>query len=170
MKRVALALVLAGFSSFTFANSSQCLAQKYDGYIDASLNWYGELVEIAVEKQPELKEVGEWFLNGRKNHFELNRQAVHTFLVEDPSKVNTNVSVESWLQLEQHDVKALTGRTDELGKLAQVSFSDRQSKPHEKNYDLRTAFADLLSHPQHINDALTRYNEAVSQVAEIQCD
>ncbi len=76
MKRFVVALMLASTSSFTLAANDQCLAQKYDAYIDASLNWYSDLAELTSSKYPDLTEVSNWFLEGRKHHFELNRAAV----------------------------------------------------------------------------------------------
>ncbi|MFV0574316.1 MAG: hypothetical protein ACK5NC_02670 [Vibrio sp.] len=147
----------------------KCLTGKYDAYVDASLKWYQDLVTITVDSKPDLKEVGVWFLNGRTHHFELSRAAVKEFLVSDPSKVATDEQVESWLKLEQTDVKDLAQRDDDLGKIAKRTFDDRQAPPNEKNYELRSAFADLLSHPSNIKPALDKYNEAVTKANEIQC-
>jgi uncharacterized protein YozE (UPF0346 family) len=77
--------------------------------------------------------------------------------------------VEAWLQLEQKEIKQLAKRNDELGKLAQVTFNDRQTKQHDKNYQLRSAFADLLSHPTKIDSALKRYNQAIGQLDQLDC-
>ncbi|MGR5457221.1 hypothetical protein ACPV5N_25385, partial [Vibrio alfacsensis] len=81
-------------------------------YIDASIQWYDDLVQLTTQQYPELESVGQWFLDGRKNHFELNREAVHYYLKNEPTKVATERSIESWLQLEQQDVKALAQRND----------------------------------------------------------
>ena len=174
MKRLCFALLLASTSTFSFAADSmsetnQCQSKKYDAYIDASLNWYADLAELTSEQYPELTEVSEWFLEGRKHHFELNRAAVHYYLVNDSSKVATEQAVEGWLQLEQHDIKALSKRDDELGKVAKTTFDDRQSKPHEQNYELRSAFAELLSHPKKIDTALQRYNSSIAELEAIKC-
>lgn len=170
MKRFAIAVLLTSVSTLSFAAQSTCQQSKYDTYIDASLAWYKDLVTITTAQQPELKEVGEWFLKGRTHHFELNREAVHYYLANDPSKVNTTGSVESWLKLEQQDIKQLTNRDDKLGQLAKETFSDRQALPHPNNYDLRTAFADLLSHPSKIDQALGQYNAKISKIEQVQCD
>lgn len=170
MKRFVVAALLASCSGYTFAADQQCLAQKYDSYIDASLQWYQDLVDLTVTQYPDLDEVSNWFLEGRKHHFELNRQAVHYFLENDPSKVATGQPVEAWLKLDQHDVKQLATRNDDLGKAAQKTFSDRQSANHEKNYDLRSAFADLLSHPKQIDAALNKYNQSISKIEKQKCD
>lgn len=170
MTRLLIALLLGATSTMVAAADNACLSKKYDAYVDASLHWYEDLAKLTAEQYPDLKEVSEWFLEGRKNHFELNRAAVHYYLENDPSKIATSQPVEAWLQLEQKDIKTLSSRSDELGRLAQVTFSDRQSKPHEKNYDLRSAFADLLSHPTKIDDALKRYNEAIKDLETISCD
>ena len=104
MKRLCVALLLASTSTFSFAAESNnwkptsVLLKKYDAYIDASLNWYADLAELTSEQYPELTEVSEWFLEGRKHHFELNRAAVHYYLVNDSSKVATEQPVEGWLQ------------------------------------------------------------------------
>ncbi len=170
MKRFVVAAILATSSTFTFAADQQCLANKYDRYVDASLQWYQDLVDLTVAQYPELNEVGQWFLEGRKHHFELNREAVHYFLTHDPSRVATELSVEAWLKLEQHDVKQLASRNDKLGAAAQKTFSDRQSTNHEKNYELRSAFADLLSHPQKIDSALNKYNQSIEKLEKQKCD
>ncbi|KAB0303447.1 hypothetical protein F2Z80_05515 [Vibrio fortis] len=174
MKRLCVALLLASTSTFSFAAESltgnqQCLAEKYDAYIDASLNWYSDLADLTAAQYPELEEVSQWFLEGRKHHFELNRAAVRYYLVNDSSKVATEQSVEGWLKLEQHDIKALSQRDDELGKIAKTTFDDRQSKPHAQNYELRSAFAELLSHPKQIDTALQRYNQSIAKVENTQC-
>lgn len=170
MKRFLVAALLATSSTFTFAADQQCLASKYDGYIDASLQWYQDLVDLTVAQYPDLDEVSQWFLDGRKHHFELNRKAVHYFLEHDPSRVATDQPIESWLRLDQQDVKQLSNRNDELGQAAQKTFNDRQSTNHEKNYDLRSAFADLLSHPQRIDTALNKYNQSLEKLEKVTCE
>ncbi|ELP5729638.1 hypothetical protein QTV44_002909 [Vibrio vulnificus] len=169
MKRFVVALMLASTSTFSLAANEQCLAKKYDAYIDASLSWYADLADLTSTKYPELTEVSSWFLEGRKHHFELNRAAVHYYLQHDPSRVAVEKPVESWLQLEQNDIKQLASRSDDLGEIAKRTFNDRQAANHEKNYELRSAFADLLSHPQQIDTALVKYNQAIAKVAEAKC-
>lgn len=169
MKRTLVALLLGAAAFTASATNNECLSQKYDAYIDASLHWYEDLSQLTAQQHPDLSEVSEWFLQGRQHHFELNRAAVHYYLKQDPTKVATNQPVEAWLQLEQKDIKVLSSRSDELGKLAQITFSDRQSQPHEKNYELRSAFADLLSHPTKIDAALKRYNKSIQQLEMINC-
>ncbi|SEG69226.1 hypothetical protein [Vibrio hangzhouensis] len=169
MKKLLITAMLVGTSFSTLAADNQCLETKYDAYVDASIHWYEDLVQLTTEQYPDLAEVGNWFLEGRKNHFELNRAAVHYYLQNEPTKVATERSVESWLQLEQHDVKVLAQRDDELGRAAAKSFSDRQAKPHDNNYDLRSAFADLLSHPKKIDEALNKYNTAIKKVEATDC-
>lgn len=170
MKRFVVAAILATISTFTFAADQQCLANKYDGYVDASLQWYQDLVDLTVTQYPDLDDVSQWFLDGRKHHFELNREAVHYFLKHDPSRVATELPVEAWLKLEQHDVKQLASRSDKLGEAAQKTFTDRQSTNHEKNYELRSAFADLLSHPQKIDSALNKYNQSIEKLEKQKCN
>ncbi len=169
MKRILTMLLLTATSMSASANN-QCFAGKYDAYIDASLGWYEDLTQLTTEKYPELESVSQWFLEGRKHHFELNRAAVHYYLEHDASKVATSQPVEAWLKLEQQDIKMLASRSDELGKIAKTTFDDRQSKPHENNYDLRSAFAELLSHPKQIDTALNRYNDAIAKLEKIDCN
>ena len=169
MKRTIVALALAATSHLALAADNACLEKKYDAYIDASLHWYEDLSQLTSEQYPELTEVSEWFLQGRQHHFELNRAAVKYYLEHDASKVATAQPVEAWLQLDQKDIKVLTSRSDELGQLASVTFNDRQAKPHEKNYELRSAFADLLSHPTKIDAALKRYNQSIQALESIDC-
>ncbi|MFA0085684.1 hypothetical protein BCU70_06595 [Vibrio sp. 10N.286.49.C2] len=169
MKKWLVAMMFASTSFSSLAADTQCLSNKYDAYIDASIHWYQDLIGLTTEQYPELQDVSEWFLEGRKNHFELNRAAVHYYLDNDTNKVSTERPVESWLQLEQKDVKALAQRNDELGKIAATSFADRQATPHEQNYELRSAFAELLSHPKKIEKALNSYNESIEKVETMKC-
>lgn len=172
MKKTAIAFLLLSLSHSVFAaanEDTQCLTNKYDAYIDASLTWYQDLVAIATESNPDLKEVGDWFLQGRTHHFELNRAAVDYYLTTSPEKIATDEQVESWLKLSQADVKTLSQRDDELGKIAKTTFDDRQSSPNDKNYELRSAFADLLSHPSNIKPALDKYNQSVAKTNAIDC-
>lgn len=170
MKRLLLAAMLCSMSTLSHAADTQCLSGKYDAYVDASLTWYQDLLQLTKQKYPDLEEVGNWFYQGRKNHFELNRAAVHYYLKENTSKVATEKPIEAWLKLEQVDVKALATRDDALGDIAAKSFKDRQSKPHPRNYDLRSAFAELLSHPNKIDTVLSKYNQAISKAEAIKCD
>ncbi|MCG3728165.1 hypothetical protein [Vibrio cincinnatiensis] len=169
MKRSIVTLLLVSGSMTATAADNQCLAKKYDAYIDASLAWYQDLTQITTETYPDLDDVGQWFLAGRQHHFELNRTAVHYYLNHQSEKVATSQSIESWLKLDQQEIKTLASRDDELGQSAKVTFDDRQSKPHEKNYQLRSAFAELLSHPKQIEPALNRYNEAMAKAERIHC-
>ncbi|MGF1737750.1 hypothetical protein [Photobacterium satsumensis] len=170
MKLAAFILSTALIPSITFASSTSCESEKYHQYIDASLNWYENLVELAVEKEPNLNEVGQWFLEGRKHHFELNRDAFDWYLANDKDKLALSLPVESWLNLTQQDVKALSEEQgSELGEAAKLAFDDRQSKPHPQNYALRSAFAELLTHPGNIEKPLNAYNEKMAAIAEIEC-
>lgn len=171
MKRYAVATLTALLSLNALAdNKSDCYAAIYDGYIDASMQWYQDLTDLTVEQYPQLEEVSAWFLQGRRNHFELNRIAVHYYLVNEPQKVATEQPVESWLNLEQTEVKALSERDDALGKAALTTYQDRQAKPHEQNYELRSAFADLLSHPVQIQPLLNKYNQSIDQLQRQVCN
>ncbi|WP_261817262.1 hypothetical protein [Vibrio gallicus] len=152
------------------SNSTQCQIDKYNTYIDASIKWYQDLSELTSTANPELKQVSEWFVKGRVMHFELNRTAVSLLLSEQPDKVATELDVESWLQLSQQDIKALSQRDDELGQAAQASFAYRQAKPNPQNYEFRSALAELLSHPNKIQPALDAYNSAVQSTNQIKCN
>ncbi|MCW8334013.1 hypothetical protein J4N42_05525 [Vibrio sp. SCSIO 43135] len=169
MKRLMVAALVALTSTSAFSADNECLAKKYDAYIDASLTWYADLASLTSSQYPELTEVSEWFLEGRKNHFELNRVAVHYYLDNDPTKVATEQPVEAWLKLDQHDVKVLASRSDELGQAAKLTFDDRQAKPHDQNYELRSAFAELLSHPKQIDEVLQKYNNAIGELEAMKC-
>lgn len=164
-----LVLLLSALPAFAFAANTQCQIEKYDAYIDASINWYQELSTLTSADNPDLKEVSEWFLDGRKMHFELNREAVHQFLASNPNRVSTELDVESWLQLSQADIKELSTRQDKLGMSAKSSFEYRQAKPHPQNYEFRSALAELLSHPNKIEPALTAYNDTVNLVNSQPC-
>ena len=169
MKCKLVATIMWCLSPFVFAANESCLSLKYDAYVDASIIWYQDLVKITSSEYPELSEVSNWFLEGRQHHFELSREAVHHYLEKDPSKVAIKRPVERWLSLEQRDIKMLSARNDKLGELAKITYRDRQSVPHEKNYELRSALADLLSHPTKIQPALERYNTAIKKVDNIIC-
>ena len=169
MKRLMVTLLFTSLPFSAFAADNSCLAGKYDAYIDASLNWYQDLTTLTTSQYPELEGVSTWFLQGRKHHFELSRAAVHYYLEHDPSKVAIEQSVEGWLKLEQADIKALAKRDDQLGQLAKVTYNDRQTPPHEKNYELRSALAELLSHPNKIDQALQTYNQSISQISQTEC-
>ncbi|AZL85214.1 hypothetical protein EIJ81_11930 [Aliivibrio salmonicida] len=170
MKIAALILPLTLLATSVQAADTQCLSDKYSQYVDASLSWYKELITITVKKDPNLESVGNWFLEGRQHHFELNRAAVDYYLKNDPSKVKTNQSIESWLQLNQNDVKVLASSDDALGKIAKVTFDDRQAQPHKQNYELRSAFADILSHPKAIQTPLNEYNQKITNIGAITCE
>ncbi|MGF1687024.1 hypothetical protein L4C36_10050 [Photobacterium japonica] len=149
--------------------STQCESDKYHQYIDASLNWYQQLVDLSVAKDPSLKTVGDWFLMGRKHHFLFNRDAVDWYLANDKDKLQLSLPVESWLNLTQSDIKELSTQESALGQAAKLAFDDRQSKPHAKNYALRSAFAELLTHPAQIEQPLNAYNQQMNTIADIQC-
>lgn len=170
MNRVMIALLLSASSSAAFAADNVCLSQKYDAYIEASMHWYEDLSQLTAQQYPDLKEVSQWYLEGRQNHFDLNAAAVKYYLENDSAKVATTKPVEAWLQLEQKEIKTLASRNDELGQIAVKTFADRQAVPHKQNYELRSAFADLLSHPTKIDTALQRYNSAITNVEKIHCN
>lgn len=169
MKLPAVLLSLALLPTSVLASSTSCESDKYHQYVDASLSWYQSLVDLAVKKDEGLKEVGKWFLEGRRHHFELNREAVDWYLANDKDQLDLTQPIESWLNLTQQDVKALSQQDNELGRFAKKSFDDRQSKPHAKNYELRSAFADLLTHPGNIDKPLNAYNEKMTAIAAIEC-
>ncbi|MGF1723716.1 hypothetical protein [Photobacterium nomapromontoriensis] len=164
-----LFLSAAVLPSAAFASSTQCESDKYHQYVDASLAWYQDLIDLAVAKDASLTEVGKWFLNGRKHHFEFNRDAVDWYLENDREKLNLSQPVESWLDLSQHNVKILAKQDTRLGKAAKQAFDDRQNKPHAKNYALRTAFATLLTHPGKIEQPLNNYNHKMNLIAMTEC-
>ncbi|CED70968.1 putative exported protein [Aliivibrio wodanis] len=169
MKLAAIILPFALLTTSVQAADTECLSNKYSQYVDASLTWYKELIAITVKKDPNLQSVGDWFLEGRQHHFELNRAAVDFYLKNDSSKVKTNQSIESWLQLDQKEIKNLASNNDELGKIAKITFDDRQAQPHKQNYELRSAFADILSHPKKIDTPLNAYNQKMTEISEINC-
>ncbi len=169
MKLAALLLPFALLTTSAQAADTECLSNQYSQYVDASLTWYKELISITVKRDPNLESVGNWFLEGRQHHFELNRAAVDFYLKNDPSKVKTNQSIESWLQLDQKEIKTLASNNDGLGKIAKVTFDDRQAQPHKQNYELRSAFADILSHPKEIDAPLNAYNQKMTEISEISC-
>ncbi len=166
---VFLGLLVLCNLNHAYGRDTQCLADKYSRYIDASLTWYQDLVALTTESYPDLADVGQWFYAGRTHHFELNRAAVSYYLTASPEKVSTEKSVESWLTLDQPDIKTLASRQDALGELAKKTYADRQVSPHPDNYKLRTAFAELLSHPDKIDAILRKYNQSISQLDTLVC-
>ncbi|KXF80949.1 hypothetical protein [Enterovibrio coralii] len=147
-----------------------CASQKYHNYIDASINWYESLVDLSIQKDAKLQSVATWFLDGRRNHFLLNEAAFDYYLENDPSKLNFDAPVESWLNLTQEDVKALSQSSTPLAPQAEKVFNFRQGEAHKGNYDLRSALADLLSHPKEIEVPLQKYNGEMQKLAETTCD
>lgn len=121
-KWLAAAAILSTSFSAMSADSTQCFENKYDAYIDASIHWYEDLVQMTTSEYPELNEVSNWFLEGRKHHFELNREAVRYYLKNEPQKVATEQSIETWLQLEQQDVKAWLKEMMSLDKSLQKAL------------------------------------------------
>ena len=170
MKFTALVLSFALLPTAAFAYTQTCESNKYHQYIDASLEWYQNLVQLTVQKDPDLQEVGDWFMEGRTHHFELKREAVDWYLANDKSHLDLSQSVESWLKLTQQDIKALSAQQGNLGDYAKKVFEDRQSTPHPKNYELRSAFADLLTHPDEIDKPLKAYNRQMIAIAATQCE
>ncbi|HBC2213856.1 TPA: hypothetical protein I6283_003219, partial [Vibrio cholerae] len=70
MKRLSTVLLMSVVSASAYADNT-CFSQKYDAYIDASLNWYADLTKLTSERNPDLAEVSQWFLEGRQHHFAL---------------------------------------------------------------------------------------------------
>ncbi|OOF21602.1 hypothetical protein [Salinivibrio sp. IB872] len=172
MKRYALALLAAVMPAMSQAapvDNADCYTAKYHDYVDASINWYQDLVSLTVSKDESLKDVADWFLRGRENHFKLNAQAFDYYLSNDTAKLSLDAPVESWLQLTQEDVKALSQSSLPPAKLAKEVFEFRQGEAMEGNYALRSALADLLSHPKEIDTALNQYNNQMAAINQRQC-
>ena len=148
MLRIAL-LSLSLLTPFVQAKTeldANCASHLYQGYVDASVAWYESLVSIAVEAQPELQDVGDWFLKARQAHFQFHGEAFDYFLVQSPERLNFSQSVESWLKLSQHEVKEISeSNSDCLKSTKYLSISS--TKNHEK-LCFCDAFAQLLSQPQ----------------------
>lgn len=175
MRRSALILIATLVPGISFAKDIEqldklCVSQKYHNYVDASITWYENLVNLTIKKDPKLEGVAGWFLEGRRNHFMLNEEAFDYYLKNDPSKLNFDAPVESWLNLSQEDVKTLSSSQGELADAAKKVFEFRQGKAHEGNYDLRSALASLLSHPKEIDVPLKQYNDTMMKLAETNCD
>ncbi|WP_028025403.1 hypothetical protein [Enterovibrio calviensis] len=175
MRRSALLLLATLIPGIAVAKDinqidTACATQKYENYVNASISWYENLVDLTIKKDPKLEGVANWFLEGRRNHFTLNNEAFDYYIENDPSKLNLDAPVESWLSLTQEDVKALSQSQGELADVAKKVFEFRQSQAHEGNYDLRSALADLLSHPKEIEVPLERYNKEMQALSQTQCD
>ncbi|KKA45841.1 MULTISPECIES: hypothetical protein [Salinivibrio] len=172
MKRYALALVAALLPIMSNAapvKNADCYSAKYHDYVDASINWYQALVDMTVKKDASLDEVAQWFLQGRKNHFNLNAKAFDYYLENDSAKLNLEAPVESWLKLGQEDVKTLAQSSLPPSALAEKVFNFRQGEAMDGNYALRSALADLLSHPKEIDKALNQYNDQMNSINQRQC-
>lgn len=172
MLRIAF-LSLSLLTSFAQAKTeldATCASHLYQGYVDASVAWYKSLVSIAVEAQPELQDVGDWFLEARQAHFQFHGEAFDYFLAQSPERLNFSQSVESWLKLSQHEVKEISESQLPIASKAQSIYQFRQQKNHEKNYALRDAFAQLLSQPQVIQQPLKNYNLAMSELTPASCE
>ncbi|UJF16900.1 hypothetical protein L0B53_02865 [Vibrio sp. SS-MA-C1-2] len=180
LRKSVLSVALVTFFTFTASSASatesstlstkqQCFADKYSQYVDASLTWYQDLVKIAVNHDSNLKQIGDAFYQGRVNHFTLNKEAVAYYLVNQPEKVNTNKSVESWLTLSQSQIKVLSEGDTPLTNLATKEFAYRQESEKNDNYALRTAFNELLTQPTVIQQPLDKYNHAMTEMNKISC-
>lgn len=94
MKLAATLILMSLMPTAALASPNQCESDEYHQYVDASLEWYKNLVELTVQKHPDLKEVSDWFMQGRMNHFELNREAFDWYLANDATHLNLDSSVE----------------------------------------------------------------------------
>ncbi|MGF1740349.1 hypothetical protein L4C34_04550 [Vibrio profundum] len=166
MKRYLSLTLLCSLAPFAQAGTKmdQCLQNKYHAYLDASLDWYRDLINITTDRNPDLKQVGQQFLISRQHHFDLSGVAFNYYLYTDPSKVTLEQPVEHWLKLSQQDVKQLAKRDDELGKAAKLTYNDRQKAPNQQNYQLRSAFSQILSNPNIIGTALNKYNTSITKI------
>lgn len=149
---------------------TQCQIDKYDAYIDASLQWYKNLTRLTAIHYPHLSNASDGFFSTRQHHFELSRAVAHDYLQHAPTQIATNRTVEAWIQLETNEVEQLANRNDDVGQLAKVSFRDRQTEPHMSNYALRSAFATLLSNEQQVNRALALYNQRMDIIKNQHCE
>ncbi|MFD2176807.1 hypothetical protein [Veronia pacifica] len=174
MRRIAMLLLSGIFScsahAVDIANiDKQCAKKNYLDYVSASILWYENLVNLTVNKHPQLQEVANWFLDGRRKHFTLNEVAFNWYLENDESRLNFNKSVESWLTLTQEDIRKLSLTSTPISPDAKAVFDFRQGKAHEGNYELRTALADLLSNPKEIERPLRAYNDSIAKITNHSC-
>ncbi|OBU41979.1 hypothetical protein [Photobacterium damselae] len=169
MKKSFIYACLCITPAMAYSQNDQCYSDKYHQYVEASMAWYHNLVDLSVRQNPNLQEVGDWFIQSRQHHFDLNQSAFNWYLAHDKQKLNLNLPTESWLTLTQQDIKLLSQQENELGKVAQLSFADRQAPPHAQNYQLRSQFAELLTHPEKIAPSLNAYNETIRVIEETKC-
>ena len=169
INKVMVGTALLACTTSVMAKPSQCLMQQYDRYITASLNWYQSLVTYTVTQHPNLQDAAQHFLQERQHHFALKQAAFHDFVLHQPKYIQTDQSVESWLQLKQKDIKQLSHRTDKLGQLAKQSFLDRQHPQPSNMQSLQNAFADLLSHPQALKQPLQQYQHTIVNIEHSAC-
>ncbi len=169
MKNVCLAIALSLSTFGAYADTQSCHSDIYHDYISASLEWYEDLVSVAIEKDESLKDVAEWFLSGRRTHFLFNQTAVDWYLDNDREQLRLDQSVESWLAFDQEKIRDIANSDHPLALEAKKVYELRQSKPHQQNYELRSAFAELLSHPGNIDEPLTSYNDKMARLSTVEC-
>nr|WP_086937644.1 hypothetical protein [Thaumasiovibrio occultus] len=174
MKSNALIVGLLLCSSPAFSNVTEnnmaCYQSAYAEYVDISLDWYQDLLDIAVTNEPEMKDVADWFMAGRETHFGFNQAAFNWYLENEPQHLQLNLPVESWLAVEQAEVRTMAQDAQHpLQAQAQALYALRQGAPHPQNYALRSTFADLLSHPQQIDVPLNNYNQRMDALLNKSC-
>ncbi len=155
--------------SSVLASDNTCSRQKYDQYVQSSLQWYQTLIDLAVKEDKALEEVGRWFLQARQHHLILNQQALSWYFQHQPQRIPLTLPVESWIALTQTEIKTLSQQSNALTPYAQRVFANRQAKPHPQNYQLRTMFALLLTQPQLMKNPLMTYNEKIKNINKINC-
>ncbi|MGL4855358.1 MAG: hypothetical protein ACRDDP_08655 [Plesiomonas sp.] len=162
-----LTLSLLSFPSH--ALDQTCFTQKYEQFVQASDAWYATLLSKVTQQDPTLKVASEQFLNERKNYFNRNLTAVKWYLNHEPARLALDKSVNEWLSLDEESEKKLSSQSSEFAALNEQVFNDRVVKPNPQSYALRSAFAELLTHPENVREGLESYNRSMEKIEAVHC-
>lgn len=164
-------LMISLLPTLSYANTTfdQCVSDKYQKYIQASISWYENIISHTVEKHPDLNEVTQLFFDLREKHFLFNQKVFDFYLINQPDQLNLSRSVESWLDISQYDIQQLSLQSSPLSMSAKEIHALRQTSGHRDNYKLRTALADLFSDPNNMKTALDNYNQKITQINQTKC-
>ncbi|MGL5006664.1 MAG: hypothetical protein ACRC53_04625 [Plesiomonas sp.] len=146
-----------------------CFTHKYEQFVQASDAWYATLLNKVTQQNPTLKVASEQFLNERTNYLNRNLSAVKWYLSHEPNKLALDKPVNEWLSLDEESEKTLSNQNSEFARLNTQVFNDRVVKPNPQSYALRSAFAELLTHPENVRIELDNYNRAMKKIEALHC-
>lgn len=148
----------------------KCISDKYQHYTQTSINWYESLTQATIEKNPSLREVAHLFLDTRKKYVAFNQAVFSYYLNHSPETLDLSAPVESWLNIDQEQLKNISESNTELTPLAKEIDAFREKNRYKNNYKLRTALAELLSRPANMQAALNTYNQQIKAINQNACD